>query len=539
MAVTKIPLSVLKDQPGGIAGLNLAGLLAAELTADHVRNTISVNIFRYIPPSEWSAIQNRTSTYDCHAALMSAINHDAQGTGWYPFGSSVVMPNGKYNFLQTIAPKKIFSLIGGMSGLEPEPRVEFKFPAGVTGISIERYNTISGGVEEAPTGGADGSLISGIKLTGGGYNSGPVVAHGIVLRARAKLVGVTASNFYGNGFHVVAAAGVGDPVIEGNANLFRMELCSAVWVRDNGLFVDNADANAGSVVGFNAVNCGRWGIWDSSFLGNGYEHCHAAENGLRSQVHHNGSRWYIIDDALGGITEPGTNPAVWALIGAGGVAFIYPQWVSGGVYVTGGAYKSDNPNAVNTFFSCYSEGDQPPSELMSPAIVIGGLHGGGFTPSTTALILSGKGLNRFVMRHAGATFEVRQGYNQNEALAVVADGDHPSGLSMAAWQSSSGDWVTQHAKLDARVAARYTTDLSTFNGGRPASVGGGHIRFPRGAFMGQRMVDSGTAPPSTGEAGRGDMRINENAASGQPSYWQCTTAGVNGAGAVWTAGPLL
>lgn len=514
--------------------------LINELIVDHnTRNSTTVNLLRFIPPSEWPAIQARTSTYDCHSALMAAFNHDLHGSAWYPMASAVVAPPGLYNCSQTVAPKRRFSLIGNTTGLESEVSSEFKFPAGVTGFVIDRYNTANGGVEQTPTGGCDGSLISGITITGGGYQVGPTVAHGVVQRARAKLVGVSVRQFYGDGFRVVASAGLGIPESEGNANLFRMEMCSATWIRDNGLYVDGADANAGSVVGFNAVYCGRWGIWDSSFLGNGYEHCHTASNGLRGLVHHNGSRWYLIDDNLGGSTEPGTNSSVWVFHSTGGVHFIFPQWVSGNSYITGGPYKSDNNNAVNTFVSCYSEGDQPPSFLLKPAMVIGGLHGAGFRSGGGAMIIGYNLISPFAMRDAGAVFETRFGYNGNEAVAAVANGDHPNGLALAAWDSTSGDWVTQHAKLGARIAARYTTNLSTFTGGRSAAVGGGHIRFPRGAFLGQRMVDSGTAPPSSGEAARGDMRINENAAVGQPSYWQCTTAGTNGSSAVWTPGPLL
>lgn len=45
-----------------------------------------VNVLRYIPPSEWAAIMNGTSTYDCTAEIQSAINAH----------SRVYMPPGVY-----------------------------------------------------------------------------------------------------------------------------------------------------------------------------------------------------------------------------------------------------------------------------------------------------------------------------------------------------------------------------------------------------------------------------------------------------------
>jgi len=92
------------------------------------------------------------------------------------------------------------------------------------------------------------------------------------------------------------------------------------------LLVDGADVNAGVVTALDCSSNGGWGINDSSFLGNTYVACHVDGNTL-------------------------------------------------------GSYRSDDPNARNVFVGCYSEGGWPASSIAFPSIVVGGLHGAGFTGS--------------------------------------------------------------------------------------------------------------------------------------------------------------
>ena len=500
-----------------------------------------VNVFRYIPPAEWPAIQARTSTYDCHSAVMAAINSRVSGSGSNAPGASVSFPDGKYLFSAPLNLKRTSSLIGPSSGLTGGYAVELSFAAGVTGIIVNRHDTNLFDIDVSTTG-ADGALISGLFLTGAGYASDTPEAHGIVMRARAKCVGVTCRDFKGDGFRVQASAvgAIGDE--RGNANLFHLENCTGTKNWGNGLFVNGADANAGNVIAFNGTNNGRWGIWDSSFLGNTYLGCHSATNSQRGQVFHNGGRYYLIDDGAGGATEPGTNSAVWVYLNDSGIHTTYPQWVSGNSYITGGAYKTDSDSARNVFIGCYSEGGQAPASLIAPTIVSGGLHAAGYLAGTTAFILDGRKFSGFDVdsNPLGTTaFLTSLSALADEAITVKTTGDHVNGLALLSWDSTSGDWITRHARLLGRTSVRYTTDLSTFQGGRPSPVGAGNVVFPKGAFISDRMLSYGNNPPTAGEAGRGDMVFNKQAASGQPSYWQCTTAGVNGAGAVWTAGPVL
>ena len=511
-----------------------------QLITDNIQTASNtINVFRYIPPAEWTAIVARTSTYDCTEAVQAAINSTAFGAGATASGAYVTFPDGQYTFNTALELKRKCGLIGMNSGLGDAAGVVFSFPNGTDGIVIHRQNTLAGGLEAPPTNGADGSEVRGILIRGAGYSPGNV--SGVVMRARAVFTGVRVEKYQGDGWRIVADAVTADPARTGNANLFNMTMCAASECWGNGLYVDGLDVNAGNIVGFNSINNGLWGVFDSSFLGNTFTGAHTSANGRRGQVSHLGNRYYLKHDAVAGTTEPGTNAAVWVLIGAGGVTFYYPAWVSGTDYQPGGAFKSDNANSDSLFIGCYSESGQPPSVILHPATVIGGEHGADFAPESTGHRNIAGRLTPFtvVSRATDAPLTMGVAQRTGELLSYHAPGDNAVGLSPATFDAASGDWVVRHARLSARTPVRYTTDLSKFNVGRSSAVGGGHVRFPRGAFMGHRMVDSGTAPPTSGEAGRGDIRINESAAPGQPSYWQCTASGVNGSTAVWTAGPVL
>jgi hypothetical protein len=72
--------------------------------------------------------------------------------------------------------------------------------------------------------------------------------------------------------------------------------------------------------------------------------------------------------------------------------------------------------------------------------------------------------------------------------------------------------------------------------GRSATVGE-HVNIWTlflGLNDGARALTYGTAPPTTGARGRGDIVLNSNIASGQPMCWGCSVAGTPG---TWIAGP--
>lgn len=526
---------VLNDLTGGQAALDIAVPL---------QDPNTVNLMSFIPEGEHAAIYAGSSTYDAGPAIMAAINSRLRVDAPRAVGANVILPNARLWVATTLQIKCKCSLIGGDSGLATDnPVTELVFAPGVAGIVLHRYNTIDGGLEAVPTTGSDGTILRGFTVTGPGYASASTIVPAIRARARFFAEGVTVRNWRGDAWDVRATMRTGGGDVQGNANLFQMNRCAASRVWGNGLFVSGDDVNAGNVIGFNALDNGLWGIYDNSFLGNAYTGCHTNSNGCRGKCFNNGSRWYLVDGSTaGGTTEPGTNEAVWRSMGTGTVHPLFPQWVSGMVFTSGGAIKTDNANARTVFTGCYTENTQPPSSAIHPTVFIGGLHDAKFTAESTSMFIEGTRFSPMSIRSDVGSltpFRMRLGERPGDSYTVVATGDNASGLSLASFDQSSGDWVVRHSRLDARTPVRYTTNLSTFTGGRSSAVGGGQVLLSQGPWIGgtvstSRRVTTGTAVPTTGEWVRGDEIRNISAnADGDFAYWRCTTTGTGGATAVF------
>jgi hypothetical protein len=95
-------------------------------------------------------------------------------------------------------------------------------------------------------------------------------AHGIVFEGPARLEEVYVRGFPGDGIHISADHTRTPPT---NANAWRITGGKALDNGGHGLFVEGGDANAGLALHFRAVNNEKWGIYESSFLGNAYIQC--------------------------------------------------------------------------------------------------------------------------------------------------------------------------------------------------------------------------------------------------------------------------
>jgi hypothetical protein len=121
----------------------------------------------------------------------------------------------------------------------------------------------------------------------GGYSGVESEHHGVLRRATVHLEDLFIDNFPGDGVATIAGADANG----GNANR-----CSArrVKVRNcrDGFKHDGADSNAGSAMDIDVSNVRRWGVWDSSFLGNLWngiaESCGIVLGATPTQVSHNG-----------------------------------------------------------------------------------------------------------------------------------------------------------------------------------------------------------------------------------------------------------
>jgi hypothetical protein len=189
--------------------------------------------------------------------------------------------------------------------------------------------------------------------------------------------------------HISATSG-GGGLGEGNVNNWGIERCS-VLCNENGVFVDGGDVNAGMGLLINAMSNRRWGINDSSFLGNTWVACHADLNGntlafqpggLSSTCTYLGKSYYVQhgQEAGASTNAPSGTTAdnTWWGYRLTGVAAGAVAWTSGLTWKEGGAYSTDSSgNVYSIFVGCYSEASNGTSLMVYPTVVIGGIHAAG------------------------------------------------------------------------------------------------------------------------------------------------------------------
>lgn len=475
-----------------------------------------------------------------------------------PKGPKVFIPSGAYklasigvNGIQLKAETHIQGEHGGMGNAFQG--TELIFPADCVGICVNRFDTIDGGVESAATGGADGSSIRNIAMTGA--LGSDLRAHGIWLRARATVENVTIRNFTGDGVHIRAGARASASV-RGNANSWFLNVMRVQNCGRDGYFVDGADANSGLAIGCSAQNNGRWGFYDSSFLGNTWVGCHSAGNGTAgagingsrksSFVHFNGFRYGTKARATQAelvAIEPGSNDKIWIPLRKGGAHAVCPTWLpdqADGTYFHGGAYKSDNANASNVFLGCYTEGGQAGCSFAGPTLAIGGsIYGAGFMDGG---YIRGDVGNRLTVRGPGGAFAIKDnavdvllGGGADNVLQWLSEDETAS--SIWRFHRSGKDWVIDNANSGSRTAMRLTGEHTEETSGRSTTIPY-HATFPRigiGSGKALRLHSSLSAEPSSGEYGRGEVIYNSSPSAAGVPGWVCTIAGTAGSTAVFKA----
>lgn len=344
------------------------------------------------------------------AAMLATMRTRAKNNiGLYQGLESILFPAGYFEFGSTIEITDGTTILEGAgTGQSGGIPTWFKFPAATTGIRVQNYDTtgLSGTRANAISGA--GSIIRNLMVEGA-ISGNPVTegeTHGIQLRARATVEHCRVASFAGDGIYI--NAGVGAGTYEGNANSFQVMFCIVNGCR-NGLYVNGADANAGTVVGGDYSHNRRWGVWDSSFLGNTYVGVHSASNGwdgaefsIPTGSTLSGNRYYVkVGQEAGASTNSPSGTTAdntwWGYTGPGGAFNGIVAWVSGTTFRTGGAYHTDDVSARNLFAGCYSESDQNTAQIAGSSLVVGGLHGagtGGYAGvvnagTTGALLLTG------------------------------------------------------------------------------------------------------------------------------------------------------
>jgi len=461
----------------------------------------------------------------------------------------VQVPGGGYRLSTTLELREAIELRGiGATGQAQDNPAQLWLPDDTTGILIHRAGTAIGGVEspdDPATGGADHAIVEGLTLRGNSSTGvpttlpEPVAPHGFHLRARAKLISCGARGFAGCGFAVIATMNAGDPEFEGNANNWVLENC---WARDNGLdglYVDGADVNAGFSLGLDATNNGRWGIQDSSFLGNHHLVAHAAGNGMpthgfRPATRHSkvsvGTALFFAhpeaSPAALAATAPGTDPTVW-VASRTGVPSVWPEWQSGGDYAPGGAYYCVNPNSRSTFQGCYSEPDQSDSFTDVRVAVVGGLQGAGLL-SRGAAIIDGSYVGPMrVADHPDDTLDLALELRPGGNSFLNFGGENSASEWRWRWDAAAGG-RTRVSNRGLSEPVWWLDRSSTVTYGRPSPQGGAWQL--RKAALGAveasaRFLTYDTGAGATEEHGVGDLVLNSAGADlrGQPIGWSWAT----------------
>lgn len=489
-------------------------------------------------------------------AMMDAIEaFETNVTTSNRASSRIVVPAGNFFIGARVDVHSTVIIEGQGVGAAAGGASVLTWPDDTPGFVIQRHNTTGDGTEspnDPNTKDGAGTIISNLKLVGGGTGG---TADGIWLRARATIDHCLIADFPRDGIHIEATSG---GAVEGNANNWRVQNCRLIRNGRHGLYVNGADTNAGSAIALDTSSNGRWGIYDSSFLGNTYIDCHAATNGLAtvagntgsSFVHYNGPengntniRYAAHRDASEAdlvATVPGTNSAVWIPRNSAGSHSTIPTWLPGqpvGTYFTGGPFASESVNARNILLGCYTEQGQGPTQIVSPTQVIGGLQGAAITGSGLAIEGNKVEVGNLLFgphssdSRAGMELDIRR-FGDGMIYANVS-GDHTSGTQLMAWYENNKTWaVGKHGNLNSRIPFEITTDLTTLNFGRSAAPGGGYVILRRGVFLGTggnaRNLTYGSAAPTSGAYGRGDIVLNNAPSANGSLGWVCVTAGSPG-----------
>lgn len=299
---------------------------------------------------------------------------------------------------------------------------------------------------------------------------------GIYCRATCLLRDVAVQGISGDGITIVGNTGASPAT---NANLSVIDHAHIQTVNGSGLFLKGTDSNAGYFDAISVNNYGGWGIRDSSFLGNTFVGCQAAEG-------------------------------------------------------TTGAYLSDDSNAASVFIGCYAENDTPASSMSGHSMIVGGVA------ASSAGNLTGPGFvqsgvyvrSTQIFENYANTTSLGLG-NTTPGVLTLSNAQTPDigtqNYSLQYGNTRSGWWgfdlnnaSNQNAfaftdGTGSEPANRFWTPFGVYVG---AGTGG---QATPGVFLG-----NGTAAPVSGTYTRGDFVINVTPTTGSPIGWRCTVGGTPG-----------
>lgn len=380
---------------------------------------------------------------------------------------TVSVPHGIYRLTRPLRISKGV-VLHGASGAGWGGASILKFDAGVGGVVIES-------AESSDVGSSGGwSVLRDLRIESSPV-SGSALAHGVSLKARARLQNVLVMWFSGDGIHIVAGNTEGT-----NANGWAIDFCRSERNGRHGLYLDGADANAGVAVGLDVSDNAGWGVFDSSFLGNTFVGCHAAANAL-------------------------------------------------------GAYKTDNPNQRSIFVGCYSEGGHLGSEVMWPSAVVGGMHGAGVDGGWG--LLDGELRPGLVKGPLGSQQSLgNMGSNETQAFKSPGGFDSVRQRYFGSGDPYAPDTLAwNYANLSAFFGSGMSMERGVYRYGRPRGMMPTQTFTTPGFGLineGFRICHSTLALLEASVLPRtflpGDVVINSTPAVNKPVSWLCKTQGTFG-----------
>jgi hypothetical protein len=393
---------------------------------------------------------------------------------YYKASGKLLIPAGHY-YLGTTTIEISHTLTiegegGGAFGAGGGAATKLRWADGTTGIRVQEYNTSSASSVDASPFHLTGAytMLRGLYLYGG-YAGAESESHGIHTKTKVILDDVHVDNFAGDALYVHTSNGAGSPN-EGNSNCSRAYNCHFRNCRD-GLSITGGDANAWLFTACFFDYNRRWGVNDTSFLGNSYIGCHEDSNGITpnsasfgaSVVSYSGNRYACVynQEANASVTAPsGTSAdtAYWFYLspGAANTASLYiPAWSGGMTLRAGGPMLLYNGNQNSAVWGNYTEGGQGPIQQTALGMVLGGsnntgVKGGSWLRGyvgnylrTSPLIVQG---NQQQWQRSGESFII-DGGQDSTSLSNVA-------LSLKTGIANTGSSALNFQKSDASVMGK-------------------------------------------------------------------------------------
>lgn len=437
-----------------------------------------------------------------------------------------------------------------------------QFPANSGGFIVNYYNTFGTGVQSPATTGADGTTFRNLAILGGGGTQDTTGEKaGIWCRAQTRIEDCSINNFPGDSVRIVAGIGSGG-ALEGQASGCEFSNVVVNNSGRHGLYIQGGDANTCHTVRFNVHSAGCCGLLDQCFLSSQHDmfQVDSCNTKQMCQVSYtDGNAYQLIDNTagIGASTTPGTNNAVWYLLGTTGAFPGLPAWSNSGTYIPGSPILTQGVDQAVLLNAPYTESGFPLNHSSVGTLVINPvLQPGGWTIYSKLMGENDANGAPFTMYNTGVfnTITYTQSSTIYEIIAGIGEFGSTNFLGtwisfydkqnwpfILRWQANLGgspsgstaDLILAYSDGIPEIA--YITGPNTtqqFGTGAAVPLIHGFPTIGIGSGLNARRQTYSTAAPTSGTWARGDFVWNTAPSSGGTLGWSCTVAGTPG---TWTA----